>query len=72
MSVTTRIKSFLGMEHRQANYGQSVVDQLFNAALVGRSDASATAAAVAAVRAISDAFSVATVGADRAGPGAKS
>ena len=61
MGIRTRVKSALGMEHRGNFYSPAVEDALFNAALVGRSDASQTAAAATAIRVIADSFAVAVV-----------
>ena len=61
MGFTTRIRSALGLEQRAQYYSPGVEDALFNAALKGRSDVSQTAAATAAIRAISDPFAVANV-----------
>ena len=61
MSLATRIRSALGMEQRAQYYSSGVEEALFSAALTGRSDASQSAAATAAVRAISDPFAVANV-----------
>lgn len=48
-------------EQRAHYYSPAVEDALYNAALVGRSDASQTAAATSAIHSISDAFAVASV-----------
>ena len=61
MSLATRIRSALGMEQRAQYYSSGVEEALFSAALTGRSDASQSAAATAAIRAISDPFAVANV-----------
>ena len=62
MSLATRIRSALGMEQRAQYYSPGVEEALFNAALSGgRADVSQSAAATAAIRAISDPFAVANV-----------
>ena len=62
MSLATRIRSALSVEQRAQYYSPGVEEALFNAALSGgRADASQSAAATAAIRAISDPFAVANV-----------
>ena len=61
MSIVTRMKSVLRMEHRDSDYGQDVIEALFNVAQTGPVDPIHTASVETAVRALSGPYGVAMV-----------